>query len=359
MPQMMNLGVSPSEVTPGGTVTVTWNHPTTPIPGTATIMPTPTNADFAASPVNLHFMTSITIQVPFGVTPGVVTFAAVESAGNAVPGVEHNPFVISIASLTTTDSNTTTVTSLTSPTSPIPTASSTPPSDTAMFSSTLSQGGLSFTSTTSTLKLPGETFSSSTSITSSTSTTPSSSSENSKSSIPIGVIVGCVVGAIAGIAIISLAIWFVQTHKSRSGEIHEQNALLFNRDTTEGNDGVLEPFDLRPDFGYSNATSTPVLSATNFTGMIHSNPSGVIVHKRRDISVEPSMGEPPLSNGRRVSYYMPSSTPRRELDAGPIGHESQSEGEVTLPPNYSDVFAGSRSSSETIVPLPSTSHQKS
>ncbi|KAF8992104.1 hypothetical protein BDQ17DRAFT_236697 [Cyathus striatus] len=171
-------------------------------------------------------MTSITIQVPFSVTPGVVTFAAVGSAGNAVPGVEHNPFVISIASLTTTDSNTTTVTSLASPTSPIPTASSTPPSDTAMFSSTLSQGSLSFTSTTSTLKLPGETFSSSTSITSSTSTTPSSSSENSKSSIPIGVIVGCVVGAIAGIAIISLAIWFVRTHKSRSGDIHEQNACF-------------------------------------------------------------------------------------------------------------------------------------
>ncbi|KAF8992106.1 hypothetical protein BDQ17DRAFT_1432604 [Cyathus striatus] len=111
--------------------------------------------------------------------------------------------------------------------------------------------------------------------------------------------------------------------------------------------------------GYSHAISTPVVSATNFTGMVHSNPSGEVVHKRRDLPAEPSTADLPLSNGRRGSYYVPSAMPQRELDAGPIGLESRSEGEATLPPNYSNVFAGSQSSRETNVPLPSTSNQKS
>ncbi|KAF8977971.1 hypothetical protein BDQ17DRAFT_1440360 [Cyathus striatus] len=337
MPQMMNLGVTPTAVAPGGIATVTWNNLPIDTSGhgdsiLVTIMPTPSNADFTGYQLILPSMTSLEIRAPFSATSGIVTFVAVESAGNPIPGIENNPFIINIA----------------------PTATLLPPSS----SQILTASQISPSDTAATSKLPGDTSSSSISITWSTSTTLSSSSENSKSSIPIGVIAGCVVGAIAGIAIISLAIWFVRTRKSRSGEIHKKNALLCNRDITEGNDGVLEPFDLRPDFGYSNASSTPVLSATNFTGMAHSNPSGEVVHKRRDISAKPSTEEPPLSNGRRVSHYMPSSTPRRELDAGLIGHESQSEGEATLPPNYSDVFARSRSSSETIAHLPSTSHQK-
>ncbi|KAF8984091.1 hypothetical protein BDQ17DRAFT_1437155 [Cyathus striatus] len=299
------------------------------------------------------------MQVPSFATPGVVTFEALDSSGTPVLSVTNNPFFITIDPFSNPSAS-----SILRPAPSLTGLDSSPTSSTFDAGSQLpafSQFGSSFTSTTTSrgdlTSIVSSTFSSSTSNTSSTSTTPSSSLEGSKASVSVGVIVSGGFGAIVGIAIISLVIWFVRRRGFRSVTIRKQNALLFNREQTAANDTVLEPFDLRPDMGHSNATSIPILSTTGYLGMRHSNPSEV-VHSRRDLPAEPPIAEPPLSNGIRGSYYVQSSMPRRELDAGPVDLESQSEGGVTLPPNYSDVFSGSRSSREISDYLPSTSHQK-
>ncbi|KAF8992108.1 hypothetical protein BDQ17DRAFT_1432606 [Cyathus striatus] len=328
MSHMTNLGVITSEVIPGGTITATWTNPTGKIENTVmTIMPTPTITNFPFCAALLFQVSTLEIQVPLNVTLGVVSFEAVDSDGDTILGINKIAFNATILNMTTSSSG-----------HPI----------LSILLTNSVKGSSSDPSSTSrtTITSPGTIISVET-------------LQGSKASTLVVVIVGCVVGAITGIAIISLGVWFIQNRKSKLGTIQRQNALLFNQETAERNDRILEPFDLWPDMGYSNTTSTPVLSANNVTGMVHSNLSGEIVHKWRDLAAEPSTAEPPLSNGRRGSYYMPSPTRQRELDGGPIGLETRSEGEATLPPNYSDVFAGSRSSSKMTTPLPPTSNQGS
>ncbi|KAF8984088.1 hypothetical protein BDQ17DRAFT_1437153 [Cyathus striatus] len=334
-PLVTNLGISQSEITVGGTITVTWTNPTGKVENTVmTIMPIPTSTCFPVRTATLFQVSTLEIQVPLNATPGVVSFEAVDSVGDTIPGGNLTAFQATILNMITSGSEH----SISSISSSVIESSFDP---------------------VSRLSIASSTFSSRTTITSPGTTISVATSQGSKAFASAGAIVGRVVGAIGGIAIISLGIWFIRNRKSRSGTMQKQSALLFNRKTTEGNDRILELFDLRPDMEYSNTISAPILSANNFIGMVHSDPSEEVVQKRRDLPAELSTAEPPLSNVRRGSYFVPSSTPRRELDAGPIGFEYRSEGEATLPPNYSDVFARSRSSSETTVPLPSTSNQKS
>ncbi|KAF8984124.1 hypothetical protein BDQ17DRAFT_1437147 [Cyathus striatus] len=333
-----DLVVGPMEVTPGGTISVTWGVPQHITVNTRVLTISPTPADFMAYTVTIPQESTLEIQVPFNATPGNATFEVVESTTAALG--TYTGFI---------NSKITRFTHNFTPNSFSPSVS-----DVAGSHFSGEDSSTSTTNGTTRLGIPLSTVSSTISLT--TAASPSAS-RGSTASIPVGVIVGGVFGAIAGISIISLAIWFIRNRKSGSVTIQKYNASHFNREPTAANDTILEPFYLRPDMEYYT-TSTPISSATGYPG-IHSNPSGAVVENQRDLSDEPSMVEPPPPNRIWGSYYVSSSTPRRELDAGPIGLESLSEREMTLPPNYSDIFAGSRSSRETIffcLPLPTKSH---
>ncbi|KAF8984125.1 hypothetical protein BDQ17DRAFT_1437148 [Cyathus striatus] len=104
-PAVTSLGIRQSEITAGGTITVTWTNPTDNMENTTMIiLPTPTSTNFSNCTATLPQASTLEIQVPLNATPGVVSFEAVDSVGDTITGVNLTAFNATILITTTSGS---------------------------------------------------------------------------------------------------------------------------------------------------------------------------------------------------------------------------------------------------------------
>ncbi|KAF8992107.1 hypothetical protein BDQ17DRAFT_1460084 [Cyathus striatus] len=104
-PAVTYLGIRQSEITAGGTITVTWTSPTGKIGNTTMIiLPTPTSTNFPNCTATLPQASTLEIQVPLNATPGIVSFEAIDSDGDTITGINLTVFQATILNTTTSGS---------------------------------------------------------------------------------------------------------------------------------------------------------------------------------------------------------------------------------------------------------------